>query len=379
MIYLDNSATTITKPPQVAQAVYEAIKSQSFGNASRGVYDPSHHALQELFFCRQKVAELFAVDDPLSIAFTPGITWGLNLVLQGLFSSGDHIITGVAEHNSVLRPLYQLEEKGVELSFVKLNHHYEYDLSSLEDLYQENTKAVVLTQVSNVTGAITDPKKLYQFCKKKNLLLILDGAQGGGSIETRLEGDLPELIYCFTGHKSLYGPMGTGGVINLSNRSFHHIITGGSGVRSFDRKNPDNFPDVLEPGTVNIHSLMGLKAGVEELLEREMIYVQRYLNFHRNKLYDGLQNIKGIKIFSPESGGPILSFSMAGKNSQEVAETLYRDFKICCRGGIHCAPLLHRELNTADQGLVRLSLSMYNRVEEIDHALFALQKLSKYK
>lgn len=377
MIYLDNASTTLKKPGTVAKAVYDAIASQEYGNASRGAYEVSLNSLRSLYEVRAKVAELFCVENPLQVSFTPGVTISLNYALRATLRKGDHVITGCLEHNSVLRPLYQLEKEGVELSFLPVEENFSYDLDRLESLRQDNTTAVVLTQMSNVTGAVTDLPKLYDFCRRHQLLLILDGAQGGGSMVTDLSQDVPEMLYCFTGHKSLYGPMGTGGIINLSGKELHPVFTGGAGVHSFERENPCVSPDLFEPGTVNIHSLMGLKAGVEDLLERQMKDVERYLRFHRNKFYDGLRNISNLKIYSPKEGGPILAINIGNRPSTEVCQELYDRFQICTRAGAHCAPLLHEQLGTREQGMVRFSLSVFNRIEEIDFTLFALSKIAK--
>ena len=376
MIYLDNSSTTLIKPDVVSKTLYDAIASRKFSNPSRGFYDEAINSSQAVYDVREILADFFDLEDPLNIAFTANITTSLNLVLSSLFKKGDHIITSLTEHNSVLRPLYQLEDRGIELSFIDIDENYNLKLYELEKYLKKNTRAIVITAESNVSGAMTDLDYLYDFAIEHDLLLIVDGAQAAGTVKIKFnERKYPRLIFCLTGHKALFGPSGTGAIIDLSDEKFENVFTGGSGVNSFDRFNHVEMPDVFEYGTINFHSIIALGAGVKFIDDIGIDKVSEKIHALRKNLFYGIKDIPGIKLYCNEKDSSIVSFNYKDYVSSEISEKLYKMSKIASRGGIHCAPLFHERVGTSNRGIVRLSLSYFNNEDEIDKTIETIKML----
>ena len=382
MIYLDNGATTLQKPECVREALLEAMASM--GNSGRGVHDASLYAGRIIYRARESLAELLGAAAPEQVVFTANATESLNLVLGGLFGLGDHVITTVCEHNSVLRPLYRLQ--GVELSVLpgKAEAGEErqagilaYD--ELESLLRPNTKALIITHASNLTGNITDLERAAAFAKKHSLLLIVDAAQTAGAVPMDME-RMGIDVLCFTGHKGLYGPQGTGGVCVRPGLSIRPLKVGGSGIHSFDREHPSEMPAALEAGTLNGHGIAGLGAaarwlleiGVEQIRAREQALLRRFV--------DGVKEVEGVTLY----GNPdldrrtgIQSLNIRDYDSARVADWLYEDYGIAVRGGAHCAPLMHEALGTREQGAVRFSFSYFNTEAEADEAAAAVRELAE--
>ena len=382
MIYLDNGATTLQKPECVREALLEAMASM--GNSGRGVHDASIYAGRTIYRARERLAELLGAAAPEQVAFTANATESLNLVLGGLFGPGDHVITTVCEHNSVLRPLYRLQ--GVELSVLPVKAEageerqagiLAYD--ELESLLRPNTKALIITHASNLTGNITDLEQAAAFAKKHSLLLIVDAAQTAGAVPMDME-RMGIDVLCFTGHKGLYGPQGTGGVCVCPGLSIRPLKVGGSGIHSFDREHPSEMPAALEAGTLNGHGIAGLGAaarwlleiGVEQIRAREQALLRRFV--------DGVKEVEGVTLY----GNPdldrrtgIQSLNIRDYDSARVADWLYEDYGIAVRGGAHCAPLMHEALGTREQGAVRFSFSYFNTEAEADEAAAAVRELAE--
>lgn len=382
MIYLDNGATTLQKPECVREALLEAMASM--GNSGRGVHDASLYAGRTIYRARESLAELLGAAAPEQVVFTANATESLNLVLGGLFGPGDHVITTVCEHNSVLRPLYRLQ--GVELSVLPVKAEageerqagiLAYD--ELESLLRPNTKALIITHASNLTGNITDLEQAAAFAKKHSLLLIVDAAQTAGAVPMDME-RMGIDVLCFTGHKGLYGPQGTGGVCVRPGLSIRPLKVGGSGIHSFDREHPSEMPAALEAGTLNGHGIAGLGAaarwlleiGVEQIRAREQALLRRFV--------DGVKEVEGVTLY----GNPdldrrtgIQSLNIRDYDSARVADWLYEDYGIAVRGGAHCAPLMHEALGTREQGAVRFSFSYFNTEAEADEAAAAVRELAE--
>ena len=382
MIYLDNGATTLQKPECVREALLEAMASM--GNSGRGVHDASLYAGRIIYRARESLAELLGAAAPEQVVFTANATESLNLVLGGLFGPGDHVITTVCEHNSVLRPLYRLQ--GVELSVLPVKTEageerqagiLAYD--ELESLLRPNTKALIITHASNLTGNITDLEQAVAFAKKHSLLLIVDAAQTAGAVPMDME-RMGIDVLCFTGHKGLYGPQGTGGVCVRPGLSIRPLKVGGSGIHSFDREHPSEMPAALEAGTLNGHGIAGLGAaarwlleiGVEQIRAREQALLRRFV--------DGVKEVEGVTLY----GNPdldrrtgIQSLNIQDYDSARVADWLYEDYGIAVRGGAHCAPLMHEALGTREQGAVRFSFSYFNTEAEADEAAAAVRELAE--
>lgn len=372
MIYLDNAATTIDKDERVARAVYDAIYSRNFANPSRGAYKESLNSLSLLMETRKNVGKLFGMANPLNVVLCPNVTYGLNFVTKALFKKGDHVITSLSEHNSVLRPLYSID--GLDLSFLDLDN-FSIKIDSLEDLIKENTKSLVISGASNVSGMITDLSSVHKICQKHGLKLIIDGAQLAGYVDFDIS-KFPDTIFLFTGHKGLHGPQGTGGFVINGDFDFGQVFSGGSGFDSFSKKQPHVLPDLFEPGTQNVHSFAGLNEAVKILLEKD----------HKDKLYNlkerlekGLRDIPGLVFYKDfdKKSVPIVSFNINHMPASEVSNILWEKYKICTRAGSHCAPLFHEKMGTKKTGIVRMSLSFYNSNEEIDKAIEAVREISQ--
>ena len=376
MIYFDNAATTLQKPEGVEEAVIRALRSA--GNAGRGAHEPTLAASRLLYHTREKLAKLFGVSDPSRIAFTGNATEALNMAIQGIFRPGDHVITSVCEHNSVLRPLYLMGERGVALSFIDVDDkgRLRYDL--MEELVRKETKALVLTHASNLTGNVTDLERAAAFAKKYGLLLVVDGAQSAGILPVSAEA-LGIDVFCFTGHKGLMGPQGTGGIYVREGLEIAPLKVGGSGIHSFDQEHPALMPTALEAGTLNVHGIAGLGASVDDILQtgtdtilkKEMALARRFIC--------GIQDLPEIHIYGDleaEIRTGIVSLNIGAEDSAQISDILWEDYEICVRAGAHCAPLMHKALGTVDQGAVRFSFSYYNTIEEIDIAIQALRELT---
>lgn len=381
MNYFDNSATTLQKPACVAEAVYRSIAGESLGNPSRSSHAPSLNALRLSEEIRRQTAAFFDTE-PSRVAFTSNATSALNMVLKGILKPKGHVITTVTEHNSVLRPLYQLEERGADLSFVGIDRDGNLQYEQFEELVRPDTHAVVVNHASNVTGNVVDLDWLGNFCKKHNLYLMVDAAQSAGLIDISMRRQGIDAL-CFTGHKSLYGPQGTGGVC-LSERikEVRPIFTGGSGTHTFAKQHPSGFPGVLEPGTMNVHGLAGLQAGLAYIRSVGMAPLQEKAQQLEKQFYEGIKTIPGIQIYGnhspshPAERVPIVSLNLAGWSSGDLADALWLDYEIAVRPGAHCAPLLHEAFGTVQSGMVRFSFSSFNTPEEVGLAIKALRELA---
>lgn len=382
MIYLDNAATTGRKPPEVAQAVVRALSGM--GNSGRGAHGATLQASRTLYRTRELLAELFGISRPEQIAFTCNATESLNIAINGFVKPGDHVITTVCEHNSVLRPLYRKEKEGTELTAVPFDKNFSkregrLDYDFLEKSCRENTKAIIITSASNVTGNITDIERVSSFAKKKGLLLVVDAAQTAGAFPVNAEKQGIDIL-CFTGHKGLLGPQGTGGIYVRPGIELSPFKVGGSGVQSFRKEQPQQMPARLEAGTLNGHGIAGLLAaleyikreGVEKLREKEMALWKRFV--------EQVGDAPGITLYGDpdmEKRVGIVSLNIGDMDSGEVSDWLWEEHEIAVRPGVHCAPLLHKALGTEKQGAVRFSFSHYNTEQEVDKAAAAVREYGK--
>lgn len=385
MYYFDNSATTLIKPPQVAEAMFHVIQDHQFANPSRGSHGPAVKALLQVEQTRRKAAQLFNVKDPSWVSFTPNATFALNFLLQSVFQSGDAVITTMQEHNSVLRPLYQLQKKGVEVDFISLDEKGQLRLDELDTIIKENTRAVIVNHLSNVTGKVADLRQISAFCQMHGLWLLVDAAQSAGVVPIDMQATQIDAL-CFTGHKSLYGPQGTGGLcINNPSLPLKPVFSGGSGFRSFDKEMPDEMPGIFEMGTPNVPGLAGLEAGITYVLERGVERIQKELQELTRLFVEQINDIPGIQIYGvtleelkhhPTLHGPVISLNLEGWESGDLADVLYEEYGIAVRAGAHCAPLVHESFYTEEQGMVRFSFSSFNTEGEIQYAVMALKEIT---
>lgn len=377
MIYMDNAATTMRKPEEVIEAVVGAMNSM--GNAGRGAHSASLSASRVIYNTREALARFFGAESPKQIVFTNNSTESLNIAIKGLLEPGDHVVTTMLEHNSVLRPLYEMEEKGVSLTIVKSNSKGTLSYEELENAVQENTKAIICTNASNLTGNYVDVKRVGEIAKRKGVFLVVDASQTAGVYPIHVK-EMNIDVLCFTGHKSLLGPQGTGGLYVREGLELKPLKSGGSGVLTYSRKHPVEMPTALEAGTLNGHGIAGLGAAIE-YLEREGIDNIREKELqHMWHFYNGVKDIPGIKVygdFDTEVRCPVVTLNIGDYDSSEVSDELLMTYGISTRPGAHCAPLMHEALGTVEQGAVRFSFSHYNTEEEIETAIVAIKELAE--
>lgn len=378
MIYLDNAATTIEKAPGVTEAVIHAITAM--GNAARGVHGPSLSAARMVYHARETAAGLFGADAPEHVVFTHNATDALNIAISGLIPDNSDVITTQMEHNSVLRPLYRLEDQGrIRLFTAPADSQARLDMKALEDLITPDTSAIVCTHASNLTGNVNDAAAIGRLARKHGLLFILDASQTAGSLPVHM-GQMNIDALCFSGHKGLMGPQGTGclclrdGVLPLPRN------LGGSGIHSYDRSMPESLPERLEAGTLNTHGIAGLKAamefimktGIDTIMEREKALTMLF--------YDQVSSIPGVKVYGDPSGTlhtPVIALNIWDLDSAEVADVLSVEYDIAVRPGAHCAPLMHKALGTTDRGAVRFSFSWYTSEDDIMAAAAAVRSIAE--
>ncbi len=377
MIYMDNAATTMQKPKKVIDAVVEAMTSM--GNAGRGAHAASLSASRVIYNTRDALARFFHAENAKQIVFTNNSTESLNTAIKGLLSAGDHVVTTVLEHNSVLRPLYELEEEGVELTFVKSDEKGNISYEEMESCIRENTKAIVCTNGSNLTGNYIDVARVGEIAKRHNVLLIVDASQTAGVYPIDVQAMHIDVL-CFTGHKSLLGPQGTGGLYVREGLHIRPLKSGGSGVLTYSKKHPGDMPTALEAGTLNGHGIAGLGAAINYLEKEGIDSIREKELQHMWKFYYGVKDIPGVKVygdFEAEKRCPIVTLNIWDYDSSEVSDELLMTYGISTRPGAHCAPLMHEALGTVDQGAVRFSFSHYNTEEEVETAIRAIKELAE--
>lgn len=377
LIYLDNAATTMLKPPEVSRAVNQALNT--YGNAGRGAHGESLSALRGIYEARQVLADLFGAQDPSRIAFTANATESLNMAIKGVLNPGDHVISTVLEHNSVLRPLYEMEKKGTRISLISCDEKGMPDYEDFEREIRSNTRAIICTHASNLTGNILDIKRIGRIARKHGLMFIVDASQTAGYADIDVQ-DMNIDILCFTGHKSLLGPQGTGGIYVREEISIRPLVTGGSGIRTYDKDHPHNMPEALEAGTVNGHGIAGLCAGVSFLRQTGLAKIREKEQELMQSFYQEIRHIDGVRIygdFSTMNRCPIISFNIGEEDSGRIADALNVDYGIAVRAGGHCAPLMHQALGTVSQGAVRVSFSWFNTMEDVREAARAVRELAE--
>ena len=377
MIYLDSAATSLIKPDFVKERLIENF--YKIGNPSRGFNEISLDSLHMVLDTRKKLARFFNIRDPRQIAFTSNATEALNIAINSFVGKDDHVITSVIDHNSVLRPLYLKEKEGAELSFIDFKDRKEGVLAyeSIEGLIKENTKAIIISHVSNVTGNITDLDFISKICKKHNLLLIVDCAQSAGLIDIDVERYAIDCL-CFTGHKALLALQGIGGIYIREGLNPKAIKVGGSGFSSFDKNHPSKMPDALEAGTPNGHGILSLNASLDYINSVGLSDIRKKDLDLLTYFSQRLEEIPDIEIFGDRDLSKrvgIVSLRSLKIPSDRLAQILSDKYGIATRSGAHCAPLCHKALGTEACGLIRFSFSYFNEKEEIDQVISALKEI----
>ena len=375
MIYLDNAATTLHKPPCVIDAVVNAM--QTMGNSGRSAHAESLAASRTIYAAREALAALFGCERADHVCFTANSTEALNIAISGLLAPGDHVLSTDLEHNSVLRPLYREMERGVSVSFLPADRKGCIDYADFDRLLQTNTKAVICTAGSNLTGNLLDLTRIGAFCAAHGLLFVVDASQTAGVFPIDLRAQHISVL-CFTGHKSLMGPQGTGGLCVREGVDINPWKVGGTGVQTYLHEQPEQMPTRLEAGTLNGHGIAGLnaaldflqEAGVEAIHAHEMALLRRFVA--------GVKKIPGVALYGDfdHERTAVAALNIGDMDSGEVSDILSEDYGIATRPGAHCAPRLHEALGTEEQGAVRFSFGWYNTEEEADAAVNALREIA---
>lgn len=378
MIYLDNAATTISKPQAVIDAVAQAMCS--LGNAGRGATSGALDAARTIHACRAKLARLLGCPRADHVCFTPNSTVALNTVINGVVRPGDRVVTTVLEHNSVLRPLNRLAaEQGVTVEHAGCDASGVLDYDELERLITPGTRAVVVTQASNVTGNAVDVARVVAVAHAAGALVIVDASQSAGTAHIDMQAMGLDVV-CFTGHKGLMGPQGTGGLAVAEGIDVAPWAMGGTGVHSFDTLQPLEWPTRLEAGTLNGHGIAGLSAGLDFIEARGGVEaIAAHERALAGRFLAGVREIPGITLygaFDQPTRSAIVSLNVGDIDSAEISDALMQGWGIATRPGAHCAPLMHRALGTERQGVVRFSFGYFNTDEEVDTAIDALCDLA---
>ena len=377
MIYLDNAATTLHKPPQVMDAVVRAMTAM--GNAARGAHGGALEAARTVYNTRVKLARLFGCPRPDHVIFTANSTEALNIAISGLIRPGDHVITTDCEHNSVLRPLYRLEEGGAALDVVPADQLGRVAYEDLEALLRPDTRAVVCTHASNLTGNVLDIARIGEMARRRGALLIVDASQTAGALPIDMEAMGIDVL-CFTGHKGLMGPQGTGGLCVRPGVEIEPWKVGGSGVHSYDRRQPREYPTRLEAGTLNGHGIAGLSAALDFLQEVGLEAIEAKERALMDRFYQAVSAMDGVTVygdFSQARRSAIVALNIRDYDSAAVSDELSETYGIATRPGAHCAPRMHRALGTTERGAVRFSFSWFNTEDEVDEAVRAVRELAE--
>lgn len=370
MIYFDNGATSLIKPQEVKNAVIDALNLYT-ANPGRSGHIKSQMVAEKIYETRENVKDFFKAKS-YDLIFTKNCTEALNLAIFGTLKSGDHVITTTYEHNSVLRPLRQMEKQEVEITIldcdlIDFSHEFESYIKS-------NTTLVIATAASNVTGEFSNLKEISEICKKHKIKYLIDGAQASGHIPINLE-EIDADMYAFAGHKGLLSLTGVGGLIVKNINELKPILYGGTGV---DSSNLDQNSDALEnfeAGTIPTISILSLNAGIN-FLRKNFSKIQEKEHNLSGFLYKNLKKLKFLTIYSKEDSKNVFSFNVKNIDSGTVANILNEQFQICVRAGLHCAPLVHKKNGTIDMGMVRVSLDFNNSFEDIEYLIFALTKIA---
>jgi cysteine desulfurase family protein len=380
-VYLDNAATTFPKPPEVIQFMCDFYATRGV-NPGRTGFDLALEAEDTLLEARQSLTDFFGGSDRNRLVFSLNVTDALNLLINSVLKPGDHAITTCLEHNSVLRPMYQQQERGVEVDFVPFDQHGFIDPKDIEARIRPNTKLVVMNHGSNVIGTIQPVAAVGEICRKAGALFAVDVAQTAGLVPidaVKMKID----VVCFTGHKSLFGPTGTGGMYMAEHVDLTPCRSGGTGVKSALKSQPRDYPWRFEFGTLNTMGIAGLlagqrwiagKGGVEALYHEEMT--------HATRLYDALEAMDNVTLYCADMARnhlPVFVFNIDGLPADQAGQLLDVEHNVITRTGLHCAPLVHEGIGTASiDGTVRFSVGAFTTADDIDRAIAAVEDIAGY-
>ena len=381
IIYFDNAATSYPKPEKVAQAMVR-FSTEVGASPGRSGHRLAIEAGRVVFEARERISQLFGLKDSSRVVFGLNATEGINQGLKGLLRPGDHVITSSMEHNSVMRPLRAMVKEGVEITVLSCSPEGFLDPQGVRKAIRKNTKMVVLNHGSNVVGTIQPLAEVGEICRQKGALFFVDAAQSAGAIPIDLEREMIDLL-AFTGHKALFGPQGTGGLVigeRVDEKELVPVKRGGTGSRSEMEEQPDFLPDLCESGTPNTVGIAGLLAGLDFVMREGVERIRNHEKHLTERLIRGLREIPGVTVYGPGDAQKQLatvSFNIRAMAASDVGFRLDEEYGILCRVGLHCSPSSHRTLGTFPEGTVRFSLSYLNRLEEVDRALQAVNELAR--
>lgn len=384
MIYLDNSATTFPKPESVIYSMMEFMKT-TCANPGRSGHKMAQETNREILMARIELAQLLGVQNPMQIAFTKNASEALNMAINGYLKEGDHVITSCMEHNSVLRPLHYLEENGIiTLTVVSSDDEGFVHAGDIKKAINWETALIAITHASNLTGSINDIEEIAEMIDAENktrenkIAFLVDSAQTAGLVDINIE-ELGVDMLAGAGHKSLYGPTGTGFLYVSEDIKLKPIYRGGTGSISESLEQPDFMPDMLETGTLNAAGIVGLMAGMTYIKENEMQKLREGQQKLIARLIRELSGIDGVTVYGSRNAAKrasAVAVNIGDMDSQEVTHLLSSEYDIATRGGKHCAPLAHTRMGTLEQGMVRISISSFTTEAEIESAIEAIREIS---
>jgi len=381
MIYFDNAATSWPKLPCVGDAMVHFFNNVG-ANPGRAGHRLAVESGRIVYNTREAVAKLFKAPDPLRVVFGHNVTEALNLALQGLLRPGDHVITSSMEHNSVMRPLRILEQKGIVLTVIQCSPEGFLDPENVKTAIRPTTSMIALNHASNIVGTLLPIADVGQIARNHDILFLVDAAQTGGAYPIDMQQNCIDLLG-FTGHKSLYGPMGTGGLIigeRVNVKKLVPIKTGGTGSGSGSEKQPDFLPDMCESGTPNVVGLAGLNAAIQWVFEKGIDNIRTHEMELTQQLIDGLNDIPNVKIYGGLDANyqtATVSFNIVGTQPSDVGFRLDEEFEIMCRVGLHCTPMSHKTIGTYPEGTVRFGMGAFNSSDEVKAVLSAVRQLAE--
>ena len=378
MIYFDNAATTFPKPESVYEKNIEAMREYG-ANPGRSGHKLALKANRGIFASRNTLAKFFNIKNPMNLIFTSNCTESLNLGIKGLVKKGDHIVTTSMEHNSVLRPIKHLEEKGVEHTIVQADEKGQIDPKDIEKAIKDNTKLIITTHISNLTGTIMPVEEIGKIAKEHKIIYMLDAAQSAGVYPIDVE-KMNISLLALPGHKGLLGPLGTGALYIKEGLELESLMQGGTGSASESMIQPDILPDKYESGTPNGPGIIALGAGVEYILEKGIENIRAHEERLTDHFLKAIKEIEGIKAYGPldvKKQGAVVALNLKDIDSTEISYILDQEYNIGTRSGLHCAPLAHKTIGSLEQGAVRFSFGIFNTLEEVDLAIKALKEIAK--
>jgi cysteine desulfurase family protein len=377
MIYLDNAATSFPKPSAVYEEVLNCMRNYA-ASPGRGSYDMSIKAALKIMETREEICKLFNIPSPFNLIFTGNSTEALNIGIKGVLKKGDHVISTVIEHNSVLRPLHSMSKSGVEVTLVNVDKAGYVNINDIKEEIKKNTKMIIINHASNVLGSLQDIENIGNLSKVKGIIFMVDASQSAGVIPIDVERDNIDLL-AFSGHKGLLGPQGTGCLFIRKGIKLKNFKEGGTGSNSHFMVQPDFMPDQFESGTLNTPGIAGLCEGIKFIKRVGVDNIQKCEKELISYLFEELKKLPYVKIYgnnSVKQRSPVLSFNIEGIDASIVGEQLNEE-GIAVRTGYHCAPLIHDVIGTEYAGTVRVSPGYFNTFDDIEKLLVTILRIYK--